>query len=113
MKERVREINKLAPMLTTTKSVVPLSSILNLKAFDPDPALIEPYLKYNKITNKKGRKGKRRKEKKKKMKKKKRQERKNKNIKLAIRKPEASECCDHSHEHGHDHSHSHSHSIFF
>ena len=46
VKERVREINPLAPLLPSTKSVVDLQQILDRKAFDPDPALIEPYLKY-------------------------------------------------------------------
>eukprot|EP00026_Physarum_polycephalum_P010376 Phypoly_transcript_10538.p1 GENE.Phypoly_transcript_10538~~Phypoly_transcript_10538.p1 ORF type:complete len:184 (-),score=30.13 Phypoly_transcript_10538:389-940(-) len=48
VKERVREINKLAPLISSTKSVVNLQEILDRKAFDPDPALIEPYLRENK-----------------------------------------------------------------
>jgi len=49
VKERVREINQLAPILSSTKSVVDLNQILDKKAFDPDPVLIEPYLRDHKV----------------------------------------------------------------
>eukprot|EP01111_Echinosteliopsis_oligospora_P013942 TRINITY_DN5142_c0_g1_i2.p1 TRINITY_DN5142_c0_g1~~TRINITY_DN5142_c0_g1_i2.p1 ORF type:complete len:371 (+),score=73.10 TRINITY_DN5142_c0_g1_i2:19-1131(+) len=44
VRNRIKEINKVAPIILTEKSRVDLDKILNIKAFNPDLTLIQPYL---------------------------------------------------------------------